>query len=122
MSTKILLVDDEVDVVNFLSHFLSRMKISSTPVTSGEDALEVFEKGKFDLVFLDIKMRGIDGFIVLEKLKAKDPEVKVIMITGRDDIESQTRAKTLGAIDYIVKPLDLVDLKNKINKYLSSKK
>lgn len=114
----VLLVDDEEEIVNFMGNFLRRFKISSEKALSGEDALNVYEKGKFDYVFLDINMRNIDGLAVLSELKKRDPDVRVIIITGSADSSSREKALELGAIDYISKPLDLGDLKDKIEKYI----
>ncbi len=118
MEKDVLLVDDEKDIVNFLEHFLRRMKLSSIKATSGEEALVAYDKNKVGFVFLDIQMKGIDGFSVLKELKERDPAVQVIMITGRSEKDSQDKAKELGAIDYITKPLDLGDLKEKVNRYI----
>lgn len=118
MNKHVLLVDDEEEIISFMENFLKRFKISSTKVTSGEEALEVYGKKKTDFVLLDIHLKGIDGFTVLQELKAKDPSVKVIIITGSSEKDSQNRAMALGAIDYISKPLDLSELKEKINRYM----
>jgi len=118
MDKRILLVDDEVEVVNFLAHFLRRFKIPTIKATSGEDALCIYNKESISFVFLDIQMGGIDGLTVLQRIKAKNPDAKIIMITGKADTEHQDKAKELGAIDYIVKPLDLTDLKEKIDKHI----
>ncbi|MBN1823997.1 MAG: response regulator [Endomicrobiales bacterium] len=116
--THILVVDDEEEIVSFMQNFLKRMKIASTIATSGEEALALYDKDKIDCVFLDIHMEGIDGFKVLKRIKQEDPEAKVIIIAGSPEKEPRERAKALGAIDYISKPLDLRDLKEKIEKYV----
>jgi len=118
MSKRILLVDDEVEIVNFLEHFLKRFKILAIRATSGKEALSLYDKDKVDFIFLDIQMKGIDGLTVLKKIKKIDPEAKIIMITAKADLENQNKAKELGAIDYIVKPLNLLNLKEKIEKYI----
>jgi len=118
MIKSILLVDDEEEIVNFLEHFLKRFKIPSIKVTSGFEALNIYDKERIDFVFLDIQLKDIDGFEVLKQLKKKDPQARVIMLTGKSEKDFQDKAKRLGAIDYITKPLDLSDLKDKINKYL----
>ena len=79
------------------------------------------EKAKPDWVLLDIKMPDMDGFDVLKAIKKADSAINVIMITGKDDSESQNTAKELGAVDYIVKPLDLEELHNKIQTYILKK-
>ena len=115
---KVLVVDDETDIADFLCNFLKRFKIASQKANDGATALQEYDKIKPDLVFLDIKMSDMDGFEVLSKLKEKDAKVKVIMITGSEDKESQQRAKDIGAIDYIIKPLDLEELHTKIKNYI----
>ena len=115
---KILVVDDEIEVADFLCNFLKRFKASSQKASNGLMALEEYDKIKPDWTFLDIKMPDMDGFEVLGKLKEKDPNVKVIMITGSEDKESQQKAKDMGAVDYIVKPIDLEELHAKIKTYI----
>jgi DNA-binding response OmpR family regulator len=66
-------------------------------------------------------MPDMDGFEVLEELKKKEPSVKAMMITGRDDKDSQEKARKLGAHDYIVKPLDLEELHKKIYEHILAK-
>jgi len=118
---KVLVVDDEVEVADFLCNFLKRFKIPIEKATSGEEALKVFDKTKPDWVLLDIRMPDLDGFEVLKRLKAKDSRVKVMMITGSEDKVSQEKANNLGAVDYIVKPLDLEELHNKIQTHILEK-
>lgn len=112
-----LLVDDEVEIVDFMERFLKRLKISSTKATSGEEALRTYDKDAVDCVFLDLHMNGLDGFAVLEEIKKVNPEAKVIIIAGSADKASLERAKQLGAADYIMKPIDLSELKEKIDLY-----
>ena len=114
----VLLVDDEEEIVYFMQNFLKRFKISSATALSGEDALKVYDPGEIDFVFLDLRMGGIDGFTVFERLKLVNPEIKVIIIAGSSDIESMHKAKQMGAIDYITKPIDLSEFKKKIDKYI----
>ena len=118
---KVLVVDDEVEVADFLCNFLKRFKIISLKAVNGTAALEAFDKEKPDWVLLDIKMSDMDGFEVLKELKSKDAKAKVIMITGSEDKVSQDKAKSLGAIDYIVKPLDLEELHKKIQTHILKK-
>jgi len=116
--SKVMLVDDEVEVLDFLSNFFKRFEINCVKASDGRIALELFREARPDWVLLDIKMPGMDGFEVFEKLKKIEADLKVMMITGRDDKGSQDRAKKLGAVDYIVKPLDLEDLHEKIQTYI----
>lgn len=118
---KILVVDDEVEVVNFLCVFLERLGLEANKATSGREALEIFTRNKPDWVFLDIKMPDMDGLEALKKMKEIDPNIKAMMITGRNDEASQSEAQALGASDYLIKPIDLDDLLEKVKKYIPIK-
>ena len=116
--SRVLIVDDEVEITDFLCNFLKRFKVPSEKANDGKSAVEMFEKIRPEWVLLDIKMYDMDGFEVLKEIKKIDPNVKVMMITGKEDKESQQKAKRLGVLDYIVKPLDLDELHKKIQTYL----
>ena len=118
---KILVVDDEVEVANFLCVFLKRLGLKAEKATSGKDALEAFNRYKPEWVFLDIKMPDMDGLEVLKKMKELNPDIKAIMITGKDDDTIQSEARALGASDYLVKPMDLDEMRNIIKKYIPIK-
>jgi len=79
---KVLIVDDEVEVADFLCDFLRRFKLETIKATSGQEALDMFTAEGPDWVFLDVKMPDIDGLTVLRKLRDGCPEVKAMMITG----------------------------------------
>ncbi len=115
---KILVVDDEVEVGNFLVDFLKRLGLEAEKATCGEEALKIFNLSKPEWVFLDLKMPGMDGFEVLKRMKEIDPGVQALMITGSDDELSENAAHVLGARDYLIKPIDLDELRSKIKKYI----
>jgi two-component system response regulator (stage 0 sporulation protein F) len=115
---KILIVDDETEIVDFLSRFLNRLGLTAIKANSGEEALKKYSQEKPDFIFLDIQMPDKDGLTILKEIKKIDSAVKIIMITGKDDKEFQAKAKKYGALDYITKPLDLSELNDKINHYL----
>jgi len=115
---KVLVVDDEVEITEFLCNFLRRFAVDSKNASDAKTALVIFDKFKPDWVFLDIKMPEKDGFQLLEEFKKKNSKIKAIMITGKDDKDSQDKAKKLGALDYIVKPLDLEELHEKIKSHI----
>ena len=114
----ILIVDDEPEIVEFLSNFLKRFNINSLKSLNGKEAIKTFMDHRPEWIFLDIKLPDIDGLEVLRELKKANPRVKVIMITGKEDKDSQKKAKKLGALDYIIKPLDLEELHKKIREYM----
>ena len=115
---KVLVVDDEVEVGSFLCDFLKRLGLEAEKATCGEEALKMFSLSKPDWVFLDLKMPDIDGLEVLRRMKEIDSGIQALMITGRDDELSESEAHALGARDYLIKPVDLDELRTKIKKYI----
>ena len=108
---KLLIVDDESDVREFAANFFRRRKIECLTASSGEEAVGMVEKEKPDLILLDIKMEGIDGIETLRRIKEKNLQAKVIMVTGRKpEEEGFEQCKALGALEYIHKPLELDEL------------
>lgn len=104
---RMLVVDDELGICDFLRAFFSKRGYEVRTACSGEDALR--EAASFDpnVVLLDVRMPGISGMEVLEKLHAERPACKVIMITAVVDEGAIEQAKQLGAADYITKPFSL---------------
>lgn len=109
--SKILVVDDDQAVRDFLGRFLKQKGYTSVQlVPTGEEALKLIEKQDIDLVLLDIKLPGMNGVEVLRKLKKLKPDTGVIMITAFPDEEIGKDALKEGASDYIMKPFDLAYL------------
>ncbi|MCX5705747.1 MAG: response regulator [Candidatus Omnitrophica bacterium] len=119
---KILVVDDEVEVVDFLCNFIKRMGLIAEKATSGTQAIETFSRFRPDWVFLDVKMPDIDGLEVLKRMKEIDAGINSIMITGKSDEMSVNDALSLGARDYLIKPIDLDELRAKIQTYILNPK
>lgn len=118
MGKKVMVVDDEKEIVDFLERFLIRFNLSVIKATGGLEAFDFFKQHRPELVFLDIKMPDKDGLVLLQELIEIDQRLKVIMITGRDEEEIRDKAKSMGALDYITKPLDLTELGGKVKKYI----
>jgi len=102
---KILLIDDEPDIVRVLGISLKADGYVVIPALSGAEGLEAFAKDKPEIVITDIKMPGMDGIEVLEKIKIIDPNTEVIIITGHGDIDNTIEALKYGASDFINKPV-----------------
>ncbi len=102
---KILVIDDDKDLCFLLNQFLSRKGYEVTVMYSGEKAIEYLNNSKPDLVLCDLRLEDIDGITLLEKLKEKYPDLRVIIITGHADIKTSAVALKQGAFDYVVKPL-----------------
>lgn len=102
---KILLIDDEQDIVRVLSMSLKSDGYEVVSALSGKEGLDVFNKESPDIVLTDIKMPGMDGLEVLKEVKNINPETEVIIITGHGDIDSAIEALQYGASDFINKPV-----------------
>jgi DNA-binding NtrC family response regulator len=115
----ILVVDDEDALRMVLSSELTSSGYDVTTASDGDEAINVIQSKKFDLVLLDIKMPRVDGFEVLKFVKKNYPTVKVIMLTGFADLKNAIESKKHGAEDFVSKPYDLVDLLTTIERVLS---
>lgn len=117
---KILIIDDEEDFSFFVKRNLERINYEVLTAKEGNEGFELAKKNKPALVLLDIMMPGIDGFTVLKKIR-EDQNIKripVIMLTGKEDKESQRKAKELFNNDYLVKPVETAELRKRIGKIL----
>jgi signal transduction histidine kinase/FixJ family two-component response regulator len=112
----ILIVDDEVSIREGSDRILTRMGHRVFTASRGEEGLEVLKNEKIALVLLDLKMPGLDGLEVLQRIQAVDPSILVIVITGYATVETATKAMKLGAYDFIPKPFDPDQLRIVINR------
>lgn len=103
----ILITDDEKAIRNTLAEILEFENYQVSTVDSGQAALTFLDKNKIDLLFLDIKMQGMDGLETLKKLREKGHDFPVIMISGHGTIEIAVEATKMGAYDFLEKPPDL---------------
>jgi DNA-binding NtrC family response regulator len=102
--TQILIVDDQVNTCKSLQAILKKSGYPSDYTLNGEEALEKIQEKHYDIVISDIRMPGMDGMQLLEKLKEVQPSLVVIMITGYATIKSAVEAIQKGAYDYLPKP------------------
>ena len=102
---KLLLIDDEPDILRVLSMSLKADGYDVVTAANGTEGVAAFEKEKPDIVITDIKMPGMDGIEVLKKVKERNPDAEVIIITGHGDIENAIEALKHGASDFINKPV-----------------
>ena len=110
---KVLLVDDEEELVSTLVERLEFRQINSEYVLSGAAAIQRMRDAKFDVVVLDLKLPGISGIETMRVIKKEHPEVPVILITGHGSPLSSDDVPK-GAFDYLPKPIDLDTLVQKI--------
>ena len=105
---KIMVVDNEIDICNFVRSFFDMRGFEVVTALNGDEALAKLDAEKPDLVILDVSMRRErEGLEYLPLIKKRLPHVKVIMVTGMEDDETIEAARSLGADDYITKPLVL---------------
>jgi DNA-binding NtrC family response regulator len=103
---KVLLVDDEEDYVRTMAERLEMRDVPSRVATSGAEALKMVQAEAPDVMVLDLRMPGIDGMQVLERVKDEHPQVQVIILTGHGSDKEEQEARALGAFEYLQKPAD----------------
>lgn len=121
-SANILIIDDEESIRDSCSQVLKKEGYSVRAAEDGEKGLRAFKKEFFHLVFLDLKLPGIDGIEVLNNIKEENPETPIIIITGYASIESAVESMRRGAFDYLAKPFSPTELRIVANKALESRK
>jgi DNA-binding response OmpR family regulator len=110
---KILVVDDDPDIVRLLKYFLEAKGRQVQTASTGAEALELFKREPPDLVILDVMLPGMDGWAVLRKIR-ESSQVPVLMLTGKDAPTDKAKGLLSGADDYIAKPFDLAELEARI--------
>jgi len=106
VSRRVLVVDDEKGIREALRQVLEYEQIEVQACASGSEALRIYPEFRPHLVFLDVKMQGIDGLETLRRLRELDPHTQVVMISGHGTIQTAVEATQLGAYDFLEKPLD----------------
>jgi DNA-binding NtrC family response regulator len=101
----VLVVDDEADFLEALVPRLRVRGLDAEGLLTGEDALSALAERRREVVLLDVRLPGLSGPEVLERIKAQWPEVEVVILTGYADTETAVRVMELGAFDYLVKPI-----------------
>lgn len=116
MKQKILLVDDEEDILDFLELILEEQGYAIIKASSGSDALAAAQMHRPDLILLDIMMPEMDGWEVLKLLKADEEllQTPVAMLTARSEMKDKIQGLQEGAIDYICKPFSTKELIDKL--------
>ncbi len=121
--TRILVIDDEPDVVKMVQYRLNSFGFEVVAATNWEEGLEKAANEKPDLILLDINMPVVDGFGILERLR-NHPDLKntpVIILTACSERSDVVKATSLGIADYITKPFDCAELSEKITNALENK-
>ncbi len=106
IKVRILIVDDEPRIGEFLDEFLTDQGYEVFFADNGVDALVLLKRARPHIVLLDVKMSGMNGLEVLQRIKEIDPSTGVIMVTALQEEETGRQALRLGAVDFISKPID----------------
>ena len=117
----VLVLDDERDACELIDRILSSSHEVKT-FTEEDEAIAYAANNPVDLAILDIKLKTMSGVDVLAKLKEGAPSIKAIMLTGYPTVETARRSITLGADEYLVKPIDIDELEAKVKAVLTAKK
>ena len=107
---RILIVDDEEELVSALVERLKLRGFRATGVTRGEEALGFLREEECDVVLLDVKMPGLGGLEVIRRIKADHPGLEVVLLTGHGSVKSVEEGMALGAFDYLMKPVKIDNL------------
>ena len=107
MKSTVLIVDDEAGVRSALSGVLRDEGYAVEAVPSGEACLDRLTRGAVDLIVLDVWLPGMDGLATLARMRERQIDVQVVIISGHGNIESAVRAIKMGAFDFVEKPLSL---------------
>ncbi len=119
MTRRVMVVDDEKGIREALRQLLEYEDFEVRTVASGGEAQKMYLEFHPHLVFLDVKMQGMDGIETLKRLRQADPAALVVMISGHGSIQTAVEATQLGAYDFLEKPLDtdrvLLTLRNALS-------
>jgi EAL domain-containing protein (putative c-di-GMP-specific phosphodiesterase class I) len=110
MRGHVLIVDDEEDLAAWMAEVLSGAGLNASPVSEASEAMALLRNGGFDVVVSDIMMPGMDGIQLLGAVHALDPDLPVMLVTGKPTLDSAIRALDLGAVQYLLKPVSADDL------------
>jgi len=111
---RVLIVDDEEELATTIAERLQIRGIQAQTATDGETALQMIEADPPQVVVLDVMMPGMGGIEVLQRMKAQNLKIPVILLTGYGSTEQGMEGMKLGAFDYLMKPCDLNNLISKI--------
>jgi two-component system OmpR family response regulator len=104
---RVLIVDDEEDLVTALVERLNLRGFRAEGVTTGTDALTHLARASCDVVLLDVKMPGLGGLEVIKRIKQQQPSPAVVLLTGLGSSQDAERGMALGAFDYLMKPVKI---------------
>lgn len=121
MTSKILIIDDDPNLLDTLSEVLREEGYQVGTAVTGEDGLSILKRENYDLVLLDIRLPGLDGEVVMREIYNYHPDTEMIIISGYGSLESAITAIRLGVKDYFIKPYQVDDLLKAVYQALTQK-
>ncbi len=118
MKGKVLIVDDQFGIRILLNEVLHKEGYQTFQAANGVQALEILNTKSPDLVLLDMKIPGMDGIEILKRMKAVEPDIRVIIMTAYGELDMIQEAKDLGALTHFAKPFDIDDIRKAVAKYI----
>ncbi len=112
---KILLVDDEVELVTAMVERLEMRGIKTDGVTNGNDAIRLIEENRYDAVILDIKMPGLDGRDIMKHIKKMNPDIPVLLFTGHETVEEDEKGLLANSHCCLIKPVSIEVIIEQLN-------
>ncbi len=119
---KILVVDDESEIVAFIRELLTHRGYEVTGISDSREAMKVFETFRPDLCILDFRMPFVSGSLILDSVKEADPTVEVIFLTAQDEASLAVDLMKRGAIDYLLKPVELNELSLSVSRAMEHRR
>jgi DNA-binding response OmpR family regulator len=118
----VLIVDDEKNIRLTLSQALQILQLETDTAANGEEALTKLKEKEFGLILLDLKMPGMDGMEVLQRVREFRPDIRVIILTAYGTVESAVEAMKLGAVDFIQKPFSPEEIRALVSRVMDREK
>ena len=115
---RLLICEDEEDILNGLAKGLRKLNYYVDTATDGEEALSLYFESEYDLIVLDLNMPKLDGLEVLKAIREDNPDCKIIILSARDTLNDKVIGLDLGANDYMVKPFHFKELEARIRALL----
>ncbi|HKZ46138.1 MAG TPA: response regulator [Thermodesulfobacteriota bacterium] len=119
---KILIVDDDIDLLNLMDFNLTRKGYITSSLLDGLDAIKKIEDFKPDCVVLDLMLPNMDGWEICRYIREHEMDIKVIMLTAKAMPEDRLKGLEIGADDYITKPFDVRELMIRVDRLLFEKR
>lgn len=118
--SSVLIVDDQEDLRYSLAKVVKKQGYSVTTAATGQEAIAVLESTVIDLIFLDIGLPDVDGIQLIPTIRQTSGDVEIVILTGLNDAKTAVDALRAGALDYIVKPFDLLEFQSLLNRILQA--